>query len=472
MKKILPLLLLLFSIQHSYAEKFQVDTLYNQGSPNKYINFVVMGDGFTASQQNFFSSKANELMKSVLTDTPYSNYINFFNAYAIRVISKESGVIHPANGNDCPSDMAASNPNTYFKSTFDIYGIHRLLYVGDAYSSLVYRTALDNLPQYSQIFVLCNTTEYGGGGGNFAVSSIHPSAHHIIRHELGHSFAGLADEYWAGDFYATEKVNMTQQTNPSLVKWKNWMNVDNVGIYQHAGTSVAKTWYKPHLGCKMGSLGRDFCRVCQQAVVKEILRRANFIVDYAPVNLSLSMADLAANNMTFELKKLMKPQPNTLKISWTLDGIEIASANDQEFYQLTENMLTKSTHTLTASVTDMTDMLRLEDSESRVVRSVTWQIERGTTGINLDSYEQLSNFQVYPTRTNDILNISVDSDIHSSLNIRIVDMNGKTVFTMPGTSVNQNGYKTQINVSNLTSGTYVIIFEAGKTIHSQRFVKY
>ena len=63
---------------------------------------------------------------------------------------------------------------------------------------------------------------------------MHRSANQIAIHQIGHSFGKLKDEYYAGDQYATENaVNMTQVTDPALVKWKNWIGDNGIVIYQH-----------------------------------------------------------------------------------------------------------------------------------------------------------------------------------------------------------------------------------------------
>jgi hypothetical protein len=233
----------------SESIKFPVDTIMKNGSPDKYINFVVMGDGFTANEQDVFYSHASNLLNKLFEEEyPFCNYKNFFNTYAIRVVSNESGITHPKTASDC-SSMAAETKDTYLGCTFDKNGIHRLL--SPVNNAKAFQVLATNMPQYSQAFILCNSTEYGGAGGAFATSSLNSSAFEIIRHELAHSFADLGDEYWAGDGYAAERPNITKQNDPALVKWKNWIGVNNVGlgkigIYPFDETALAKTYYRPH----------------------------------------------------------------------------------------------------------------------------------------------------------------------------------------------------------------------------------
>lgn len=57
----------------------------------------------------------------------------------------------------------------------------------------------DYCPFYDIALILVNSTKYGGGGGSYAVASINSYSYEIMLHEMGHSIAGLADEYWAGE---------------------------------------------------------------------------------------------------------------------------------------------------------------------------------------------------------------------------------------------------------------------------------
>jgi len=85
---------------------------------------------------------------------------------------------------------------------------------------------------YDQIYILVNNKKYGGGAiynyYNVSVNSNEKAAQ-IFIHELGHGFAGLADEYYNSstsynDFYNLE-VEPWEPNITTLVdfdsKWKN-----------------------------------------------------------------------------------------------------------------------------------------------------------------------------------------------------------------------------------------------------------
>lgn len=230
--------------------EFKVEKIIDNGAPNKKINIVIMGDGFTAQEQDSFLYEAKKIGNYLLEDKAYTNYKDMFNIYAVEVVSNASGV--------------ATDPNNlidnYFGSTFNYGGIERLLHA-TKYNT-VFETASTYVPEYDHIIILANSSTYGGAGGDYSTVSINSSAPEITLHETGHSLVGLSDEYWAGSIYAKENINMTQNSDPNTVRWKDLIGIDGIGVYQ---ITEGENWYCPHESCKMRYLGYDFCAVCARA---------------------------------------------------------------------------------------------------------------------------------------------------------------------------------------------------------------
>lgn len=66
--------------------------------------------------------------------------------------------------------------------------------------------ALAGIP-YEHIIILANTDVYGGGGiyNSYTLTTAHhPMFKPVVVHEFGHSFAGLADEYFYEDDTMTD----------------------------------------------------------------------------------------------------------------------------------------------------------------------------------------------------------------------------------------------------------------------------
>lgn len=241
------ILVFLFLSLHSHAQLMPMEIIHYSGSPNEVTNVVIVGDGYTAAQQDKFINDAKNATAGMLSQLPWRNYRNGINVYAIKVVSNVSG--------------AAMNPNNlidnYFGSSYWSHNIERLLVAWR--SSKIFTVLFSNTPFFDIGVLVVNDSKYGGSGGTFAVFSTHSSATEIMIHELGHSFGNLADEYWAGPQYARERHNMTQDTDPLTNKWRSFLNRNGIGIYPHA---ESPTWHRPHQNCKMRFLGRSFCDVC------------------------------------------------------------------------------------------------------------------------------------------------------------------------------------------------------------------
>lgn len=247
-------ILILFSLQ-SQAQLMPMEIIHYGGSPNEVTNMVIVGDGYTASEQDKFLDDAKKATAGMLGQLPWRNYRDVINVYAIKVVSNVSG--------------AAMNPNNlidnYFGSSFWSLNIERLLVAWR--SNRVSSVLFTNTPFFDIGVIVVNDSKYGGSGGVFAVFSTHASATEIMIHELGHSFGYLSDEYWAGPQYARESPNMTQNTNPETIRWRDFLNRGGIGIYPHA---ESPTWHRPHQNCKMRFLGRSFCNVCSHELEENL----------------------------------------------------------------------------------------------------------------------------------------------------------------------------------------------------------
>ena len=355
---------------HVTAQTFEVDTIVYHGNPNKFINIVFLGDGYQNSELSSYITDVQNASDYLFTLTPFDTYKNYFNVFAIRAPSGESGTDHPGTATDVTEPVfPVATVNTYFNSTFDYASIHRLL-VPTNYSA-INSVLINNFPLSDQTVVLVNSTEYGGSGGSNATSSIHSAAYEIVAHELGHSFGGLADEYYAGDQYAGERSNMTQETDPNLVKWKNWMGDEGIGIYQHCCGDNSEAWYRPHQGCKMRALGPQFpfCAVCKETIVERIHQLFGTpVITYQP---SQSTVSVCTDPMEFGLE-LARPDPNTLKLIWKLNGTTLAM--NLESVTITPEQLHVGGNTLSAQILDTTSLTRSDQHLSIHIYTRNWTI--------------------------------------------------------------------------------------------------
>jgi hypothetical protein len=435
------------------AQQFDKDTILYSGDIAKHINFVVLGDGYTSTQLGVFHTHALAVTNDFMNTEPYNHYKNYFNVIGVKVISPESGVKHPRNLPDCPSaaEFPAANPNNYFGTSFDAGSVHRLVYPGN--NALVGSVVADNFPGYDQILIIANTTQYGGAGGAYAVGTAHTSASTLMLHECGHSFVKLADEYWAGDGYAAEKINMTNQANasPGLVKWADWLGVSGTGIYQHCCGGISTQWYKPTTNnCMMEVLNKGFCPVCREAIIEKIHSLVNPIAAFTPVNLTVNVSA----PMVFKLSELILPEPNTLNIKWTLNGNPIVANID--FVEITPAALTAGSNILVASVLDTTTLVRAASHATDHINKVTWNISADGTGININGKASRLVYNIFPNPANGLTALHGEGfKDQNSVSIRITDMSGKVVY-LEQKPVQQGTLNCSINTTSFAAGQYII----------------
>lgn len=380
MKYIISFSTLFLFVFHLQAQIFPVTKIKDEGIDAKRINMVVLPDGYTSDQLSTFLNDAENISNELFATTPFKEYSNFFNTHAIEVPSIESGADHPGTATDVSEPASpVVDVDTYFGSTFDYFDIHRLLVPvnGSAVSTVL----ANNYPGYDQVIVLANTTVYGGSGGWLATTSLHASAPEIAIHEIGHSFGGLADEYYAGDFYAGERYNMTAETDPNLVKWNEWMNENGIGIYAHCCGGESENWYRPHQSCKMRYLGSPFCSVCTQRFIDRIYELVTPIDSYSPAN---NTVNYTGGNIDFVINTI-NPEPNTLKVEWLLNGNVLAT--DVNNITLGSFELEGGTNSLVVRVTDETSLSRSYLPAGGYVFEQSWTIENNALPVEWLQFE-------------------------------------------------------------------------------------
>ncbi len=470
-----PLLSALFFIcsQIFYAQVFDSETIKNSGDNDKRINLVILSEGYQTSELAQFKTDAISFMDGMFNQSPFKEYASYFNVHIVKVPSNESGADHPGTATNVTepyNNLPSKFVDTYFNATYDSFGIHWLLYYEiDGYNAnnteiKINNVLASNFPAFDQALILVNSTEYGGSGGNFPMAYKGIWGTNVIMHELGHSLFDLKDEYYPGDLLAAEAINMTQETNASLIRWKNWLNINNVGIYQYTCTTGnCANWYKPHQNCIMESIDKLFCSVCKEGIIEKIHSMVSPIDSYTPVSNTIL-------NPTFPIDfhlDLVKPNPNTLKSKWILNTVDFA--NDVDDLSIMETDLIIGTNTLTVSVNDATSFLKIDNHDSFHVHTVTWTIEKSALGIK-DLTSEMANYNIsmYPNPSNTVVNFKLESNKDAILKVVIVSLDGKIIKTL-----SMNKYQTnQVDISNFSAGIYLTNFYSGNMLlASKKLVK-
>ena len=241
--------------------------IHRGGSPGDCIDIVIVPEGYTESELNSFLDDARAAWQSFLNHEPFSSLRDRFNVIAALIPSEESGVSVPRNGDW---------KNTALGSRFDTF-------YSDRYLTTLHLSRLHDLLAglpYEHIIILANSQTYGGGGiyNSYELTAAHHSAFApVVVHEFGHSFAGLADEYYYDDQFTEyyypgiepwEQNITTMADFPS--KWQDMMGLPDVGLFEGGGYQSKGVW-RPSQNCRMNTNTHPaFCPVCQRAIAAMI----------------------------------------------------------------------------------------------------------------------------------------------------------------------------------------------------------
>ena len=340
------------------AAAYQMDTLQWTGSTDLRINMVMLGDGYRADQLAKFNSDAKIVQAKFFSLTPLAQYKPYFNVFDIRTPSVEAG----------SGTGPSATKNTIFRTYYNCNNTQRLIcYNGsDSVSAILQR----QLPSADIMVIVVNDTTYGGSGGSVAVISTNQWSADIAIHEVAHSFGRVWDEYW--NYMPGEYDNMSSQASDSLVPWHHWMGLSGVGRYPFSEVyddSRAVNYFRPHQGCRMRNLTYPFCAVCTQSLVTKIHLAAAMKDAQFPDSTNI----LFSGSQLFFVKSV-RPIPNTLRVSWTLDGALIGTGDSLTLQASALPDL--NSHTLIAMMDDTTAMLRDPTRKTLVESWVVWSPQK------------------------------------------------------------------------------------------------
>ncbi len=251
--------------------------LLKSGNPDRCVDVAICAEGYTADEMELFYKDAQVACDALFDHEPFKSMKSRFNVVAVASPSLDSGVSVPRLGE--------------WKQT--AFGSHFSTFYSDRYlTTLQVKSIHDALAgiDYEHIIILANTDEYGGGGiyNSYTLTTAHhPMFRPVVVHEFGHSFGGLADEYFYDNDVMTDtypldiepwEQNITTQVNFDS-KWKDMLPKGTpnptpinqkekypVGVFEGGGYS-AKGIYRPAYNCRMRTNENpEFCPVCQRAL--------------------------------------------------------------------------------------------------------------------------------------------------------------------------------------------------------------
>lgn len=239
------------------------------GSVADKIDLLYVAEGYATEEMEQFYKDVNVAVEALFAHAPFGQFRDRFNIRLLALPSERSGVSEPNKGIWIQTPM---------KSHFSTFYSDRYLMTEHLWQM---HDRLQGIP-YEHIIILANTSTYGGGGiYNYYMltSSRQEWFRPVVVHEFGHSFAGLADEYFYDDqyeqYYFPEvepwEWNITTLADfdtkwAKEVKNKAERNKGKVGLYEGGGYQ-SKGVFRPSYDCRMRTNQYpEFCPVCQSAL--------------------------------------------------------------------------------------------------------------------------------------------------------------------------------------------------------------
>ena len=238
---------------------FPVHVIHKAGDDKENFVIVIMGDGYTLEEQDKFLQDAAEKARGMLTWSPYKEYSDRINIYAVQAVSNESGI----------SEYGGKSVDTYFHVA--AHGKALVFTSGGTDKAKTLReeleeSYLDAGANVGTIHVLCNSEGSFGASHNslfsFSANSEDNQNGTVMAHEIAHSIGRLGDEY---ERY-TNNPNTSDTTNPETIKWAKMLGFRGIGVTQ-AGTETA---FAPSRECMMRWLGQPFCEVCKMELARNL----------------------------------------------------------------------------------------------------------------------------------------------------------------------------------------------------------
>ena len=178
--------------------------LHKSGDPGKCVDIAIIAEGYKASEFKKANSDFIKVKKIFFSQEPYMSLKLKFNLY---------GLFKPSN--DSGTDDSMNSPRYLLTE-----------------SNKKLRNIASAVP-YDALIIMVNSKRYGGGGifnlyCTFTIDN--EQTPYLLLHEFGHSFSGLADEYYSSavsynEFYPKgsepDEPNITALLDRDNIKWKN-----------------------------------------------------------------------------------------------------------------------------------------------------------------------------------------------------------------------------------------------------------
>ena len=339
-------------------EQLELIPLVYNGNKNNRINIVVMNRWVENDAEpynrpemkdEFIADVENSVVKALTFGdpdavTPYANYSAFYNIYALW----------------WPNIPVWDPKRPECLGWKQVQEIRNRLF-------LPWR---DEYTGWVTLLSMLNTTGGGGGAGRELLSRVGDA--YIVgneiasmMHEFAHTATGIADEYTSSGKWGhgSETYNTTNFYQRNQVKWRAWITPETpvptpytdeylgvVGLFEGGQHRLSDHFRPTARGCLMGAGAfgvQHLCPICVQRTILKHYDLVNPIERITPTQTEMQIE--GETSIHFQVIHL-KPEPNTQKTEWRLNGKVIAVNVNQveitlgstDHYQLTFSLADKT----------------------------------------------------------------------------------------------------------------------------------
>jgi hypothetical protein len=337
----------------------------NHGNPKNRVNYVILGDGYTATTvETTLKTHIEAALKRRFeheSGEPYGRYRNFVNICVMKAISQSDGIgngstaFDGGNGGDRLAQVNETKVNAYIKAkvpaTFEV----------DWKAVVLNQNKWENTGSYLML--------WSGAGADAAGAALH---------EGGHGFHQLADEYGSQTGCQNQKascgtsgtaeaeMNSAGNCTTTDGKWDLWLNTTQKGLKvpDKGATGVQGTWqgsrylgtgqYRPSCNSMMNSLfgGADLAKIPLDTSFNSVSREQMIFSIWRAVK-PIDSADPpegAVNNPA--TLRVNVVDPAVINVDWTIDGMTTVNGGTS----FSTAGLASGTHMISAKAYDNASM--------------------------------------------------------------------------------------------------------------------
>ncbi len=294
------------------------------GDPHDKVDFVFLAEGYTAADKDKFKADVDRFTAHLFNVEPYKSLQGRFNVSGVFRPSPEPAMDEPRQG---------VFKHTVLDASFNAFDLDRYMLIEEDHRM---HEIAAQVP-YDAIIVIVNSKRYGGGSIAFDYCDTtvdNERSLQVFVHELGHSFAGLADEYYTSevaynDFYPKGveplEPNITALLDPADIKWKSLLS-PGIAVPTEYGKSQREALLaegRKSFGDGRKAIEEARKKGADEAAVKKIearMRDAGKALDAKIAALDAKYADVKDKVGAFEgagyaSQGLYRPQWNCIMIS-------------------------------------------------------------------------------------------------------------------------------------------------------------